>query len=777
MVANGKKEFKGVIKLDVRDSVPDWGPYELTKAPEGAPNILIVLYDDTGLAAWSPYGGRITMPTLDRLADNGLAYTQWHTTALCSPTRSTFLTGRNHHVNRCAAITEGSNGFPGAAGRLPAECATIGQLLQDNGYSTYWIGKNHNVPEEDISAGGSRSEWPLAKGFDRFYGFLGGETNNWYPDLVEDNRFIEPPYSPDEGYHLSKDLADQALRMLRDQHSATPSKPWYMWFCPGANHAPHHAPDDYIEKYRGKFDDGYEAYREWVLARMIERGVMPEGTQLTPLNPMPEDQANEGDFVRPWAELNDDEKKLFCRMAEVFAAFSEYTDVQVGRIIDYLEQTGQLDNTLIFYCADNGASGEGSPNGSVNENKFFNGYPDELSENMQYLDTLGSPETYNHYPTGWAAAFSTPFQMFKRYAQFAGGTCDPLIVHWPKGIKAKGGIRHQYHHSTDIVPTILDVVGLEMPEVYRGVEQYPLNGVSMRYSFDDADTPTTKKRQYFAMLGTRGLWQDGWKASSIHAPISGKGHFDEDRWELYHVESDRAESTNLADENPEKLQELIDAWFEEADANFVLPLDDRTAVEQLGNARPQAEPPRNRYVYYPDSAPVPEGAAVNVRGRSYKIVADVEVTPESEGVIFAHGSRFGGHSLFIKDGTLHYVYNFLGIKPEQEFVSDALEPGNRTLGVEFIREGTGDHGESTGTAKLYVDDKVVAEGPMRAQVGKFTLSGDGLCVGFDSADPVSRSYPPGFPFKGGRILGVGVDISEDQYLDLEREAAAAFARD
>ena len=351
--------FDGKIKLDVRDSTPDWGPYELKRAPEGAPNILVVLYDDTGLAAWSPYGGRINMPTLDRLADNGLAYTQWHTTALCSPTRSTFLTGRNHHVNRCAAITEGSNGFPGAAGRLPAECATIGQVLQDNGYSTFWIGKNHNVPEEDISAGGSRSEWPLSKGFDRFYGFLGGETNNWYPDLVEDNRFIEPPYTPDEGYHLSKDLADQALRMLRDQHSATPSKPWYMWFCPGANHAPHHAPQEYIDKYKGKFDDGYEAYREWVLARMIERGVMPEGTELTPLNPMPEDMANEDDYVRPWAELNDDERKLFARMAEVFAGFSEYTDVQVGRIIDYLEQTGQLENTLIFYCADNGASGEG----------------------------------------------------------------------------------------------------------------------------------------------------------------------------------------------------------------------------------------------------------------------------------------------------------------------------------------------------------------------------------------------------------------------------------
>jgi arylsulfatase len=694
--------FKGVIKLDVRDSTPDWAPYELTRAPKGAPNILVVLYDDTGLAAWSPYGGRINMPTLDRLADNGLAYTQWHTTALCSPTRSTFLTGRNHHVNRNAAITEGANGFPGASGRLPAECATIGQILQDNGFSTFWIGKNHNVPEEDISAGGSRSEWPLSKGFDRFYGFLGGETNNWYPDLVEDNRFIEPPYTPDEGYHLSKDLADQALRMLRDQHSATPSKPWYMWFCPGANHAPHHAPEEYIAKYKGMFDDGYEAYREWVLARMIERGVMPNGTELTPLNPMPEDMANDADYVRPWAELNDDERKLFARMAEVFAGFSEYTDVQVGRIIDYLEQTGQLENTLIFYCADNGASGEGTPNGSVNENKFFNGYPDSLEENLQYYDQLGGPETYNHYPTGWAAAFSTPFQMFKRYAQYSGGTCDPMVIHWPKGIKAKGEMRHQYHHSTDVVPTILEVVGLQMPEVYRGVDQYPVNGVSMRYSFDAAQAPTKKERQYYAMLGTRGIWEDGWKASAVHAPISGKGHFDEDRWELYHVDSDRAESRNLAEEHPEKLQELIKVWFAEADANFVLPLDDRTAVEQLGLDRPQAEPPRSRYIYYPDTAPVPEGAAVNVRGRSYKILADVEVTKDSEGVIFAHGSRFGGHTLFIKDHKLHYVYNFLGIKPEQTFVSPELTPGKLTLGMEFIREKAGAHGESLGTAKLYV---------------------------------------------------------------------------
>jgi arylsulfatase len=770
------EDFKGEIKLDVRDSKADWSPYELKRAPEGAPNVLVVLYDDTGLAAWSPFGGRINMPVMERLADNGLRYAQWHTTALCSPTRSCFLTGRNHHVNRCSSITESSDGFPGAAARLPAECATIGQVLQDNGYSTYWVGKNHNVPEEDIASGGSRSEWPLSKGFDRFYGFLGGETNQWYPDLVEDNRFIEQPYSPEEGYHLSKDLADRALRMLADQESTNPSKPWYMWFCPGANHAPHHVANEYADKYKGMFDDGYEAYREWVLARMIEKGVLPEGTQLTPLNPMA-DVAVEGDQMRPWDSLNDDEKKLFARMAEVYAGFSEYTDAQVGRIVDYLERSGQLDNTIIFYCADNGASGEGSPNGSVNECKFFNDYPDELSENMKYLDALGSPDTYNHYPTGWAVAFSTPFQMFKRYSQFSGGTCDPMVIHWPAGIKAKGEVRHQYHHATDVVATILDVANLEMPKTYRGVEQHPLDGVSMRYSFDNADAPTTRKRQYYTMLGTRGIWEDGWKAAAIHAPISGKGNFDKDPWVLYHVDEDRSESKNLADEHPEKLKALIDAWFEEAEANFVLPLDDRGPKELFTIQRPQAEPPRNRYVYRAGTTPVPEGVAVNIRGRNYKILADVDITDDAQGVIFAHGSRFGGHALFIKDRKLHYVYNFLGIKPEQEFVSEELSAGQHTLGMEFVRESEGEHGESLGTTSLYVDDKVAAKGPMKAQTGKFTLAGDGLCVGFDSGDNVSQHYKNPGTFTGGTILGVAVDVSEESYLDLEREANAAFARD
>ena len=771
------KKFSGVIKLDVRDSKPDWGPYELRKAPAGVPNILIVLYDDTGQAAWSPFGGAINMPTLQKLADNGLRYSQWHTTALCSPTRSTFLTGRNHHVNGCARITEATDGFPGSHGRLPAACATIGQVLQDNGFSTFWLGKNHNVPEEDIASGASRSEWPLQKGFDRFYGFLGGETNQWYPDLVEDNRFIDQPYGPEDGYHLSKDLADKAIEMIRDQKATNPSKPWFMWFCPGANHAPHHSPKEYADKYKGKFDDGYEAYREWVLPRMIEKGILPADTKLTPINPLPDDVLPPADAMRPWNTLNADEKRLFARMAEVYAGFSEYTDAQVGRIISYLEESKQLDNTIVFYCADNGASGEGSPNGSVNENKFFNGYPDELSENLKYLEVLGGPDTYGHYPTGWAVGFSTPYQMFKRYSNFAGGTCDPLVISWPKGIKARGEVRHQYHHSTDIVPTILDVCGLEMPKIYRGVEQHPIAGVSMRSSFEAApNAPTKKKRQYYEMLGTRGIWEDGWKAVAVHAPISGKGNFDKDPWQLYHVDEDRAESVDLAKKHPEKLQALIKAWMEEAEKNFVLPLDDRGATELFLIERPVSEAPRETYVYYPGTSPVPEGVAVNCRGRSYKLLADVEIKDANcSGVIFAHGSRFGGHALFIKDQKLYYVYNFLGIKPEQQFVSPPLKPGKYTLGMEFIREGSGQYNESTGKTKLYVNDKVVAEGPMKTQPGKFTLSGDGLCIGRDSGDNVSQDYKAPGVFTGGTILGVAVSVGKQEYLHLQKVAEAAFA--
>lgn len=767
-----KENFHGVIELDIRNSKPDWKPYTKKSAPVGAPNILFILYDDTGQAAWSPYGGAINMPTLQKLADNGITYTQWHTTALCSPTRSTLLTGRNHHLNGMASITETTDGYPGANGQIPAQCATIGQVLQQAGWSTFWIGKNHNVPEQDVSSGGSKAQWPTQMGFDRYYGFIGGETNQWYPDLVEDNHFIEAPYTPEEGYHLSKDLADKAIEYIKDQKATNPSKPWYMWYCPGANHAPHHAPEEYIAKYKGKFDAGYDAYREWVLPRMIAKGIVPKGTKNTDFNFLPPNIANPGDYVKPWNKLSADEKKLFSKLAEVYAGFSEYTDAQVGRVIEYLEKTGQLENTVVLYAADNGASGEGSPSGSVNENKFFNGYPDELSENLKYLDKLGGPDTYEHYPTGWAAAFSAPYKMFKRYSNYAGGTCDALVISWPKGIKARGEIRNQYHHSTDIVPTILDICGLEMPTKYNGVDQYPLSGVSMKYSFDaKPDAPTQKHIQYYTMLGTRAIWKDGWKAVAVHVPLTGKSNFDKDEWELYNVDLDRAESNNLAKKYPEKLKELKDAWFDEAAKNLVLPLDDRSPMELLSTERPSQEKPKTRYIYYPGTAAVPEGVAVNVRGRSYKIVGDVDIKSGASGVVFAHGSRFGGHSLFIKDNKLYYVYNFLGIQPEQTFVSSAaLTPGKHALGFEFVRESTGKNGEQIGTGHLYIDGKEVAKGPMKTQPGKFTLSGDGLCVGFDSGDAVSHQYKSPGTFKGGEILGVGVDISEQSYEDLNKEA-------
>ena len=775
------KPFNGKINLDVRDSVQDWDAFTEQRAPEGAPNVLVVLYDDTGQAAWSPYGGRIEMPTMDRLAANGLTYSQWHTTALCSPTRSTFLTGRNHHSNGFASISESASGFPGYSSHIPPENGTLAHVLRDSGYSTFWVGKNHNTPVDAWTQGSSKKEWPLGQGYDRFYGFIGGETNQWYPDLAEDNHYIDQPYLPEDGYHLSKDLTDKALRFIRDTKQSEPAKPWYLWFCPGANHAPHHAPQEFIDKYKGKFDDGYEAYREWVLPRMIERGILPEGTELTPINPMPEGSFGPGDAVRPWDTLSDEEKALFSRMAEVYAGFSEYTDHQVGRIVDYLEESGQLDNTIIFYCADNGASGEGSGNGSVNEGKFFNGFPDRIEDNLPMIDKLGTPETYNHYPTGWAVAFSTPYRMFKRYT-YQGGISDPLVIHWPKGMSARGEVRDQYHHSTDIYPTILDACGVEMPDKVNGVEQSPLAGVSMRYSFDAADAPTAKKTQYYEMFGQRGLWHDGWKVVTEHGPMVGLGNFDDDTWQLFHTDVDRAEAHDLADEHPERVKELVDLWFEEAKANNVLPLNDLAVTGKdletfLAMEFKVPVPPSGQYTYYPGTTAVPERNAANVHGVSYKALAEVEFTGDTEGVIFASGSRFGGHSLFVKDGRLVYAYNFLGVPPEVRIVAPAPRSGPHVVGVEFTKERVGEHHESYGPLKLYVDDEVVAEEEIRTVTGHFSLCGEGLCIGYDSGDAVSSEYGAGFVFTGGKIEKVVFDIGDDVYIDVERHLAAAMARD
>ena len=772
------KQFKGVVNLDVRDSVADWGPFLAEQAPEGAPNVLIVLYDDTGLAAWSPFGGRIEMPTLQKLADNGLLYSQWHTTALCSPTRSCFLTGRNHHQNGFAQIAEGAQGFPGHTGHIPMENAALAEVMREKGWNTFWIGKNHNVPVDEWAMGGSKRNWPLARGFDRFYGFIGGETNQWYPNLVEDNHYVDQPYLPEQGYHLSKDLADKAMGFIRDSKQSNPEKPWFLWFCPGANHAPHHAPQEYIDKYKGKFDDGYEAYREWALPRMIERGVLPEGTELTPLNPLPDGKVVEGDGVRPWDSLSDDEKRLFARMAEVYAGFSEYTDAQVGRIVDYLEESGQLDNTIVLYCADNGASGEGSPNGSVNENRYFNAWPDDIEQNLAMLDQLGSPETYNHYPTGWAAAFSTPFRMFKRYT-YQGGVCDPLVISWPAGIEARGEVRDQYHHATDIVPTILECCGIEFPEFVQGYEQTPLPGVSMRYSFDDADAPTAKQVQYYEMMGTRGAVErrlegrrrarsddrhrelrQGHLAAVPHrrGPLRGArprgrapGQAQAARRPLVRRGREVRRAPARRSQRGRARRRPAGGGDSAGRGLQVLPRHARGAGVLRGeHARALLQDPRA------GRDRRPRGGGRDLRtGRALRRALAVRQGPQALVRVQLHrhparaAARVGGRD---RPGPA---------RPGRRVRQGApRRPPRDARHGQALRRRPGRRG-----------------GGAQDAAGHFALCGEGLSIGRDSGDPVSKEYTAQFPFSGGRIVEVEVNIGDDVYLDVEREFAAAMARD
>lgn len=780
------KAFQGAINIDIRDSVPDWAPYVQPMAPDGAPNILYIVMDDTGFGAWDMFGGLIEMPNFKRIADRGLRYTNFHTTALCSPTRSCLLTGRNHTSNGMACIEEATTGFPGSNGRIPFENALISEVLVERGYNTYALGKWHLLPEEEANLASSKRHWPLGRGFERYYGFLGGESDQWYPDLIYDNHPIEQPYTPKDGYHLSKDLADKAIEFIRDAKVIAPEKPWMMYFCPGATHAPHHVFKEWADKYKGKFDMGYEKYREIVLTNQKKMGIMPADAELTPINPLgnagdkvgPVGQAMpEMECVRAWDTLSENEKKLFARMAEVYAGFSSYTDAQIGRLLDYLEASGQLDNTITIVVSDNGASGEGGPNGSVNENRFLNNLEDDIDENIKHLDELGSEKTYNHYPVGWAWAFNTPFKFWKRWASYEGGVADPFIISYPNGIKDFGGIRHQYIHAVDIVPTLYEMLGIEPAAVVKGFTQNPLEGASFKPSFADANAPDPKTTQFYVMLGTRGIWHDGWHACTAHPPAgSGWGHFTQDKWELYNLREDRSEAHNLADNYPDKLQELKELWSVEAGKYFGLPLDDR-GFEILLTPRPQLSKPRNRYVYYPNTAEVPEAVAVNVRGRSYTIVAEVDIeTPEAEGVLFAHGGRFGGHSLYLKDGRLHYVYNWLGQMQQKISSSISFPTGHVACGVQFQMEGA-QQMVPFGTATLYLNNQKVGEAKIKTQPGKFSLTGEGLNVGRDGGQPVASDYESPFPFVGGVIQEVVVDVSGEAFLDVELELEGMFKRE
>ena len=775
--------FRGKVDIDIKDSVPDWEPFTQPIAPEDAPNVLYVVLDDVGFSAMEPYGGLVETPNVRRIAERGLTYTNFHTTALCSPTRSCLMTGRNHTTNGMGCITEATSGFPNANGHIPFECANIAEVLSERGWNTYMVGKWHLCAEDEMNLASSKRQWPLGRGFERYYGFLGGETNQWYPDLVYDNHPTTQPALPEDGYHLTVDLTDKAVEFIQDAKAIAPDKPFFLYYCPGAAHAPHQVPKEWADKYKGRFDMGYEAYREPVLERQKAMGILPQSTELSPINPYAETTSHDGkpwselDRVRPWDSLSDAEKRLFARMAEVYAGFLSHADHELGRLLDYLEGSGQLDNTIIVLVSDNGSSGEGGPNGSVNENKFFNGIPDTVEENLKALDKLGGTETYNHYPTGWAWAFNTPFKMWKRYANYEGGIADPLIVSWPRGIAATG-TRRQYTHAVDIVATLYDCLGMQLPDVVRGYPQKPLEGDSFRYSFGDAAASTQKETQFYSMLGTRGIWHKGWKAATaVPAAPDSWGDFHLQQWELFDTEADPSECHDLAKEHPDKLQQLVALWWVQAGQHQALPLESRGAVEILTTERPQLSKPRTRYVYYPGGAEIPESVAPNIRNRPYTIAAEFDIeTPEAGGVIFSQGSRFGGHALYLKDGKLRYVYNWVG-ELVQVIESDETVPtGHVVLSASFDREG--DSMPVQGTLSLYIRDRKIGEGKIRTQPGKFGLGGGGLVVGRSGAEPVIDDYPGERPwaFTGGTIKRVVIDVSGEAFEDLAMEARAAFAR-
>jgi arylsulfatase len=780
-------EFKGKIELDIRDSEPDWGPYAAPTAGKDAPNVLYLVWDDTGIATWDCFGGLVEMPAMSRIADRGVRLSQFHTTALCSPTRASLLTGRNATTVGMATIEEFTDGFPNCNGRIPYDTALVSEVLAEQGYNTYCVGKWHLTPLEESNLASTKRHWPLSRGFERFYGFMGGETDQWYPDLVYDNHPVAPPATPEDGYHLSKDLADKTIEFIRDAKVIAPDKPWFSYLCPGAGHAPHHVFSEWADKYAGRFDMGYERYREIVLENQKQLGIVPQDTELSPVNPYLDVKGPNGeawpflDTVRPWDTLNDEEKRLFSRMAEVFAGFLSYTDEQIGRIMDYLEESGQLDDTIIVVISDNGASGEGGPNGSVNEVKFFNGYIDTVEESLRFYDHLGGPQTYNHYPIGWAMAFNTPYKLFKRYASHEGGIADTAIISWPNGIDAHGEVRDTYVNVCDITPTVYDLLGITPPGEVRGIAQKPLDGVSFKAALADSAIDTGKKTQFYTMLGTRGIWHEGWFANTVHAATpAGWSHFDDDRWELFHIESDRSQCHDLAAEQPEKLEELKALWFAEAAKHNGLPLADLNILETLTRWRPYLVGERKNFTYYPDSAEVGIGAAVEIRGQSFSILAEVTVdTTGAEGVLFKQGAGHGGHVLFVQDTHLHYIYNFMGEDEQKLSAPDAIPLGSHVFGVRYERTGTveGSH-TPVGDVSLYIDGEAVATmSGVRTHPGSFGLAGGGVGVGRNTGQPVSSAYKAPYAFTGGTIAKVVVDTSGTPYVDVERELAQAFSKD
>jgi arylsulfatase A-like enzyme len=754
--------------LDVRNATPP--PQFAVKAPAGAPNVLIVLIDDMGFGQSGAFGGPINMPTVDRLANNGLRYNEFHTTALCSPTRMALLTGRNHHTGNMGSITETATAFPGNTGQRPDSVAPLATMLRYNGYTTAAFGKSHETAAWEVSPSGPTDRWPTRSGFDKFYGFIGGEANQWSPALYDGLTKVEPPKDPN--YHLMTDMTNQAIRWMQSVKSLTPDRPFFIYFAPGATHAPHQVPKEWIAKYKGKFDQGWDKLREETLARQITLGVVPAGTKLAP----------KPASIKDWDKLTAEEKKLFARQMEVYAGFGEYADTEIGRLVSAIADMGQLENTLVFYIVgDNGASAEGGMNGMFNEYTYFNGVQEKVEDILKHYDELGGPNTYGHYAAGWAVAGDTPFTWTKQVASNYGGTRNGMVVYWPKGVKAKAELRTQWHHVIDIAPTILEAAGLPEPKVVDGIPQTPIEGVSMLNTFNDAKAKDNHLTQYFEIFGNRAIYHDGWLAGTVHkAPWERepRATLENDKWELYDTRSDFSLANDLAAKNPDKLKEMQELFMKEAVKYSVLPIDDRV-FERINAAlvgRPDLMAGRTSLTVYEGMTGMSENVFINTKNRSHTITAEVDIPKGgANGVILAQAGRFGGWSLYLKDGKPTYTYNFLGL---QRFTVSAATPvpdGKATIRFEFAYDGGGLAKGGLGT--IFVNGKKAAEGRIGHTQPMIFSADEGTDVGEDGETPVVEDYGIPAPFKfTGKIAKVTVDIAPMKAADkTEEDKARAVA--
>ena len=725
--------FEGIIGRTIPESQPWWPPVKYRK---DAPNVVLVVLDDTGFSHLGCYGSTIETPNIDTLAAGGLRYTGFHTTALCSPTRACLLTGRNHHAVGMRAVSNIDTGFPNMRGAMPRSAATLAETLRDNGYATFAAGKWHLAPMSECSAAGPFTNWPLQKGFDRYYGFLQGETDQFFPELTHDNHFIDPPARPEDGYHVSEDIVDRSASMIRDLTSLVPERPFFLYLAFGAMHSPHQAPQSYLDKYRGKFDAGWDVARDEWFARQKALGVVPPQTQLAPHNP----------GVKPWTELSVNEQKFASRLQEAFAAMLDHTDQQIGRLLSFLDEIGRRDNTLFILLSDNGASQEGGAAGLLDEMKWFNGIRENLDEAVGRLDDIGGPNSHSNIPWGWAQAGNTPLQWFKQNTH-GGGVRDPLVISWPAGISKVGGYRDQFCHAIDIAPTILDALGIDQPDVVAGVPQMPVHGISLTPTFaDPAARLDHRGPQYFEMLGHRGIWKDGWKAVTHHT--SGTP-FDADRWELYHLDEDFSEYHDLAQQEPERLAALVELWWSEAKQHGVLPLDDRFAVALMrASMRPGLPSSRNRFVYYPPLSHIVADACPSA-ARGWTTVVELEhPVSGGDGALVARGSLNSGFAMFVRDGRLVFDYNYFHQHTRLE-MAWLLSPGPHQIGLDVVR--TADGG---GDITLSVDGEAVATGSVAKLL--FAVSSTGMDLG-RSLSPVTDDYAAPFDY-GGVIRKVIFEI-------------------